>query len=348
MAHLPCSLVSTVLNDLAGAQHLVDDLRAQTRFPDEFVIVDGGSTDGTFEYLRDVAPSLPFDLRVIWEKGANVSRGRNHAIDEATHEVLLTTDFGCRLDARWVEKLMEPFEADPEVEIVTGTWKIRREDVRTPAQYAEWSLNGGKMELIATETCLASTRSLAFKKQVWKDFGRYPEDLTLAGDDAIFSMWMVQAKRTIAAAPEAICYWHRFPKLRSYWREARRNFRGAGEAIFFLNFGVRTGFLWLLEMGSLLLLVIGLTAWAITGDWRWAAGSALFAGLVWAKRFLRWLRALKHLAAAGRLGYFPWVVMLDVSTRTKGVIGFWHGYFHGKNHCQECRARMKALNINRW
>lgn len=345
---IPCSLVSTVLNDRSGAENLILDLYGQTRLPDEFVVVDGGSTDGTLEYLEKESLRSPFPLRILLVPGANVSRGRNVAIENARHDVIVTTDFGCRLDSRWVEELMAPFARDASVEIVTGSWKIRKEDVRTPAQWAEWALCGGRMELIATPTCLASTRSMAFSKQVWQEFGRYPEDLTLAGDDAIFSLWMIASKRRIAAAPQAICYWHRFPYLRSYWKEARRNFRGAGEAVFFLSFGVKSGFLFILEVATLgvaAAALIALIAGAAPALWMIPG---LAAPLVWSKRLIRWYHAGKTLAGERKAALWPWVVALDLGNRARGLWGYWEGFLHGFLHCRSCRQRLSAFGINRW
>ncbi|HBL10849.1 MAG TPA: hypothetical protein DD379_05485 [Cyanobacteria bacterium UBA11162] len=342
------SLVSTVLDDRQGAENLLADLLKQTRLPDEFVVVDGGSNDGTYDYLCDQKKTLPFTLRIIQEKGANVSRGRNLAIENAVHEVILTTDFGCRLDGDWVKELAAPFEQDSTVEIVTGSWQIPEKDVQTPAQWAEWALAGGKLGLKATPTCLASTRSLAFKKQVWLDFGKYPEDLTLTGDDAIFSLWMVSAKRKIIAAPQAMCYWHRFPKLKSYLKEARRNFRGAGEAVFFLNYGIKAGVLFALETLSLLtvvtllaLLPFGLPIWLLLV-------ATLATLLIWSKRLLRWFGAIRCLSNFDKSSYWPWVIGLELGIRANGVYGYWLGLFYGFKHCQECRERMNELGVRRW
>ncbi len=345
---LPCSLVSTILNDVEGARHLLADLRAQTVYPTEFVVVDGGSTDGSYEYLCNSAGDLPFRLVVIQERGANVSRGRNLAIDAASNDIILTTDFGCRLDRAWVEELLKPFLRDPAIEIVTGSWKIRREDIRTPAQWAEWALAGGKLELVATPTCLASTRSIAFRRQVWIDFGRYPEDLSLAGDDAIFSLWMVSSGRRIDAAPAAVCYWHRFPTLRGYRKEARRNFRGAGEAVFFLSFGVKSGALFAIELLTAFVLVASLLTVPVHGSWEIPALAAVAFGIVWAKRVIKWIRAVGLLAGQGRARHWAYVPLFDLGNRAQGVIGYWEGFFGGRKRCRPCRRRMAELNIRRW
>ena len=337
------SLVSTILNDKQGAIALLRDLEKQSRFPDEIVVVDGGSRDGTWEYLLERVSSLPFLLRPIQIPGANVSHGRNQAIEASQGEWIVSTDFGCRLHPQWIEKLTAPYEQDRSIEIVTGSWDINRSEIHSSAGWAEWALAEGKIGMVATATCLASTRSIAFQKSVWIEFGKYPEDLSLAGDDAIFSLWMVSSKKKIVAAPEALCTWHRFEKLASYWKESKRNFLGCGEALFFLNFGIKTGIQSLLEIVSLVALVI--IAHPL---------SFLFFIMIWMKRFLKWGSALRYLSEteqwpSGKLiQILPWIMAFDVGTRWIGVRGFWQGFVQGFWKCRSTRKLMSDLQIPRW
>src|SRR5437762_986928 len=100
------SLISTVKD--VGPEHVrefLDSLRAQTRHPDETIIVDGGSTDGTLEALQEAT-----DVTVISEPGANISRGRNVAIAAAAHDVIAATDADCTLAPDWLERLLAPIE----------------------------------------------------------------------------------------------------------------------------------------------------------------------------------------------------------------------------------------------
>ena len=85
------SVIFTVLNEAGALPRLLDSLAAQTRQPDEVVVCDGGSHDGTLDLLR-AEERLP--LRVIESPGANISRGRNVAIAAATGDVIACTD--CR------------------------------------------------------------------------------------------------------------------------------------------------------------------------------------------------------------------------------------------------------------
>ena len=66
------SLISTVKDASAYVEDFAGSVVAQTRAPDEVIVVDGGSTDGTPELLRRAAESFT----VIEERGANIARGR--------------------------------------------------------------------------------------------------------------------------------------------------------------------------------------------------------------------------------------------------------------------------------
>ena len=98
------TVISTVLNEGEAIRRLLDSLLAQTRRPDEVVIVDGGSRDNTVAVIQEYAGRLP--LRVLVEPGANISRGRNVAIAAATGDVIASVDAGVWLETQWLEKLV--------------------------------------------------------------------------------------------------------------------------------------------------------------------------------------------------------------------------------------------------
>ena len=95
------SVIVTVLNESEAIERLLESLESQTRLPDEVVIADGGSTDGTLEALGAWASAGRIPLRILEEPGANISEGRNAAIAAATGEVIATTDSGVRLETDW-------------------------------------------------------------------------------------------------------------------------------------------------------------------------------------------------------------------------------------------------------
>src|SRR5438034_5674173 len=97
------SVIVTVRNEAGAIDALLDSLRSQTRAPDEIVVVDGGSNDGTLELLQQAAQRWAA-LRVIEAPGANIARGRNLAIEAARGDVLLSTDAGVELPREWVAR----------------------------------------------------------------------------------------------------------------------------------------------------------------------------------------------------------------------------------------------------
>ena len=62
-----CALVIT-FNRVAVLRQCVEILRSQTRRPDEIVVVDNGSTDGTSEWLRQQP-----DLTVLQQENSGVA-----------------------------------------------------------------------------------------------------------------------------------------------------------------------------------------------------------------------------------------------------------------------------------
>ncbi|MBN2469305.1 MAG: glycosyltransferase, partial [Anaerolineae bacterium] len=109
-AHPPTvSLIMTVFNEGRSIGAVLETLASQTRPPDEIVIVDGGSTDGTLAILHDTMLRLP--LVVLEQPGCNISEGRNIAIQAARGPIIAATDAGTRLPADWLEQLTAPFAA---------------------------------------------------------------------------------------------------------------------------------------------------------------------------------------------------------------------------------------------
>ena len=100
-APMGISLVATVRNEQATIRAFVESLLSQTTLPDEVIIVDGASTDGTLEILRQFAAAGK--IRLI-SQPCNIAQGRNLGIGQARHEFIAVTDAGCRVEPDWIER----------------------------------------------------------------------------------------------------------------------------------------------------------------------------------------------------------------------------------------------------
>ncbi|MBK9121936.1 MAG: glycosyltransferase [Chloroflexi bacterium] len=218
------SVIATVLNEGESIRRLLESLAAQSRVPDEIVIVDGGSTDRTAAIIESYADRLPILLRI--EHGANISRGRNLAIAAASGDVIAATDAGVRLTDRWLEHLTAPFDGDAAVQCVAGFFLP---DVHTVFEAAMGATVLPQRADIDPSTFLPSSRSVAFTKSAWERVGGYPEWLDYC-EDLVFDFRMRDIAGPFAFAPDALVYFRPRTSLRAFYKQYRLYARGDGKA----------------------------------------------------------------------------------------------------------------------
>ena len=86
---------------------------AQTRAPDELLVVDNGSRDGTADLARAAGAT------VIVEPVRGGFRARNRGWRSASADVIAFTDVDCVPTPNWLAELTEPF-VDPSVAAAGG------------------------------------------------------------------------------------------------------------------------------------------------------------------------------------------------------------------------------------
>lgn len=218
------SLITTVYNESANVVEWMTSLSKQTRLPDELVVVDAGSTDGTVSLLESILPSLSFPVKIITRPGCNIAAGRNIAIQNASHDIIGCTDFGCVLDLHWLDYLVRPFELDPDVDVSCGFYQLVEHSTRYAASFIP------DLQLLKIEQFLPSSRSLAFHKERWVRAGGYPEWLTDAGEDTYFALQLKSDPGKWAFVPEAVSFWHGPATFKKFLKTVKRYSMGDGEA----------------------------------------------------------------------------------------------------------------------
>lgn len=223
----PVSVICTVFNEAASIDRLVDSLLAQTRVPDEVIVVDGGSTDGTVQRLK-AREAAGAPLRVFSAPGANISQGRNAAIRAAASPIIASVDAGVRLDPGWLAALIRPFEAEggDQVDVVCGFFLS---DAQTPFELALGATTLPALDEIDPSTFLPSSRSVAFRRSCWEAVQGYPEGLDYC-EDLIFDLNLKRAGCRFAFAPDALVRFRPRPDLRAFFWQYYRYARGDGKA----------------------------------------------------------------------------------------------------------------------
>ncbi|RDV81843.1 glycosyltransferase [Ammonifex thiophilus] len=223
---LQVSLIAPAKNVAASINRWWEGIIAQTRLPDEIIVVESGSTDGTAELLQELACKSPIPFRVIEEPSANIARARNLAISQARYDIIACIDFGCKAEKEWLERLVAPFESDPEIQVSAGWYEPIGHDGCTVRTRKRWP----QLQKIWPQTFLPSSRSLAFKRCAWEAVGGYPEWLTLTGEDTFFDLELKRWGGVWAFVPEAIVKWEAPDSVLGYLRKMFRWSVGDGEA----------------------------------------------------------------------------------------------------------------------
>ena len=215
------SVVVPVRDDPEGIQALLDDLRAQTRPPDELIIVDDGSVDGTRDVLeaRLGSPSPP---RILDAGGVGIAAARNLGISQAQHEWIACTDAGCAPVREWLEAIED---ASRDADFVAGVVIVdaasplervfalsafpRPDELDNPPL---WIRLSHRLFGRGTSADRAGGGCIAFRRSVWESVGGFPPGLR-ASDDRGFSTAVANAGFRIVCARRAAVHWRPRPTL---------------------------------------------------------------------------------------------------------------------------------------
>ena len=204
------SIVVTFFNEAENIISFLESVERQSVLPDEVVLVDGGSTDATVEkinqFIKVRKSKITYQIVV---KTGNRSVGRNEAIRRAKNEIIACSDVGCTLDSNWLENITEPFK-DKDVDVVAGYYDAKA-DTNFQKSLTPYVLI--MPDEVNPDTFLPATRSMAFRKSIWKKIGGFDESLS-NNEDYVFARMLKNSGATMVFAGDAIVHWM-----------PRRNFR---------------------------------------------------------------------------------------------------------------------------
>jgi glycosyltransferase involved in cell wall biosynthesis len=308
------SVIATVKNERETISTWFDSILMQDMPGVEYVIVDGGSTDGTWEWLEEKAKTCR-ELFVVRSIG-NRSNGRNEAIKRTTGSIIVAADAGCRYESGWLKALIEPFQTSS-AEVVAGA-------------FGPWFFGEDTLVhyLIAAATTpsphefqknwLPSSRSVAFTRERFNEVGGYPEWLPIC-EDLVFDIALQKTGAVFAYSRTPLVFWRPQRTVKKYLKQLFLYTRGDGHANLWpwrqsIRYGVYGGSIILLALvlsgvyWLLPLFVIGLVGYMRKF---WQRFSLFARPLSRGKRFLGFLSV-------------PVVVALgDVAKMAGYIVGVW-------------------------
>ena len=288
----------------------MDSLANQQRTPDEVIIVDGGSEDDTVSIMLGYQDRFP--LKVLISPGANISRGRNCAIEAAAGPVIASTDAGVRLSPDWLANLMTPFEQAHPPLVVAGFFVP---DPQTPFEVAMGATVLPLISDINPRTFLPSSRSIAFTKVAWRAVGGYPEWLDYC-EDLIFDFNLKAMAGTFTFAPKAVAYFRPRSSLRAFFKQYYQYARGDGKADLWRKRHAIRYLTYLLALPLLLL-----AGWLVS-PWWWLAGAVLGGiGLFYTPYKRLWV-SWHHLRLGQKMQTVAWVPIIRLTGDIAKMLGY--------------------------
>ncbi|MCL5986638.1 MAG: glycosyltransferase [Actinobacteria bacterium] len=219
------TIAATLKNEYATLAVFIGSLINQSIKSLEIVLVDGGSYDGTLDYLRGVAAENSL-VKLIESDDTNISQGRNIAAEAARGDIIVFTDAGSYADERWLENLLVSLSEGDEKVIVGGYTNPVCDNF---LQRLLACVNLPLLSEVKQERFMPSSRNIALYKSAWHRAGGYPEWLTF-GEDMYFDKVLKKLGYEIRFQPGAVVNWHLHSDLISIFKQFFRYSYGDGIA----------------------------------------------------------------------------------------------------------------------
>jgi glycosyltransferase involved in cell wall biosynthesis len=201
------SLVIPLQDEEASVIGLLQSVTAQSRSPDEVIVVDAGSRDGTSALVAQHHAS--FAIRLTRTDRVYPGSARNAGVLVARHEWIAFTDGGIRLEPTWLSRLMT--RAETGAEVVFGTYAPVCDTLWTQASAVAYTAvhsdESGRGPSVA---------SMLIRRRAFLDLGGFPD--YRAAEDLVFIERAMNSGLRIAFAPDAIAHWQLAPTPAATYR----------------------------------------------------------------------------------------------------------------------------------
>jgi glycosyltransferase len=190
------SVITTTYNDAANLEQIMDQVCRQDYENIEYIIVDGGSTDGTLELIHQMEEKMPGRVRWISEPDHGIYDALNKGIHLATGDII-----GCCFDRyadegviRRMVEIMEKEGTDGvhgDLCYMDGDRIVRK-----------WHQGQGHIR----SGWMPGHPTLYLRRWVYEQFGDYKTDYRISGDYEFMVRILYKEKVTLSYLPEILIY----------------------------------------------------------------------------------------------------------------------------------------------
>ena len=190
------SVVTTTYNDIENLKRILAEVKKQTYPNIEHIIVDGGSTDGTVDLLKELEEKEPGRISWMSEKDNGIYDAINKGICMATGEIV-----GCCFDRYADEGVLMRMVEIMEKE---GTDGVHGDLCYMDGDriVRKWHQGQG----VIRSGWMPGQPTLYLKKEVYDRFGLYRTDYRISGDYEFMVRILYRKEVTLSYLPEILIY----------------------------------------------------------------------------------------------------------------------------------------------
>ena len=118
------SIIICTYNSAGRLPKTLDSILAQACDDFEVIVVDGASTDGTLDVIKDYAEKFAGKLRWISEKDSGIYNAMNKGVKIANGEFLNVIGAGDWIERDALENARKCIEGNPDTDAVYGKTRI--------------------------------------------------------------------------------------------------------------------------------------------------------------------------------------------------------------------------------
>ncbi|MEI3189962.1 MAG: glycosyltransferase family 2 protein [Lachnospiraceae bacterium] len=190
------SVVTTTYNDIENLKRILAEVKKQTYPNIEHIIVDGGSTDGTVDLLKELEEKEPGRISWMSEKDNGIYDAINKGICMATGDIV-----GCCFDRYADEGVLMRMVEIMEKE---GTDGVHGDLCYMDGDriVRKWHQGQG----VIRSGWMPGHPTLYLKKEVYDRFGLYRTDYRISGDYEFMVRILYRKEVTLSYLPEILIY----------------------------------------------------------------------------------------------------------------------------------------------
>lgn len=180
------SIITINFNNAAGLEKTINSVLTQSSKNSEFLVVDGGSNDGSIDIIIKHAGNINY---WISERDNGIYDAMNKGIMQASGNYLMFLNSGDYLDDNNVlEEALTFINKQPNTDVLYGDIVSVKNDKKSVWKHPE------KVGISFLKNNNLNHQAALIKASLFKEFGLYPMDYKLAGDHWLFLKALVNDK----------------------------------------------------------------------------------------------------------------------------------------------------------